>query len=213
MDFMKFDGTTPAFDTLALTKEFNDCGNYEEAEKYYDRDYVFRGSVIGPITSKDVAETQKRFNVMGAYPDLVMQKFGYTVDPDNPYRCYWFERWTGTNRESIRMGPVELPATNKVAVIPTHVMSVNWTPAGKIIYMCLSAPLDRFEGNTKGQGAVFGLLKTGGVPLPAPSVGNLALSVNQKYVAPLIQQKAFSDDADVPNWWKSKSRGADANDV
>ena len=168
---------------------------------------------VGPITAKDVRETQKRFNVMGAYPDLQFQAFGFTIDPENPYRCYYFERWRGKNTDSVQIGPITLPPTNKETVIPTHVMSVNWTPNGKIIYHCLSAPLDRFEGNTMGQGAVFGLLQNAGVPLPPSSVGNLPLIVNQKITAPLINQKTFSDDDDVPNWWKSKAKGADANDI
>ncbi|VEU38102.1 unnamed protein product [Pseudo-nitzschia multistriata] len=213
MDFMKFGGTSPGFDVIEQTRAFSECKTYDDAEGYFDEDYVFRGPIVGPITAKDVRETQERFNVMDAYPDLVMEKFGYTVDPENPYRCYWFERWKGTNREAVQVGPLALPPTGQVAVVPTHVMSANWTPSGKIIYLCLSGPLDRFEGNTMGQGAVFGLLKTAGVPLPVPSVGNPSLSFNQKYVAPLISQKAFSADADVPGWWKSTAKGADANDV
>jgi len=213
MDFMKFDGSSPSFDVIEKTKSFAECKTYDEAADFFDEDYVFRGPIIGPITAKDVQETQQRFNVMDAYPDLIMEKFGYTVDPENPYRCYWFERWKGTNQEAIQVGPITLPPTDKVAVIPTHVMSANWTPGGKIVYLCLSGPLDRFEGNTMGQGAVFGLLKTGGLPLPVSSVGNPSLCFNQKYVAPLISQKAFSDDADIPGWWKSTAKGADANDI
>jgi len=213
MDFMKFDGTRPSFDVIEQTKTFSNCRTYDEAADYFDEDYVFRGPIVGPITAQDVRETQERFRIMDAYPDLVMEKFGYAVDPENPYRCYWFERWKGTNTEAVQVGPITLPPTDQVAVIPTHVMSANWTPRGKIVYLCLSGPLDRFEGNTMGQGAVFGLLKAGGVPLPVSSVGNPALSFNQKFVAPLISQKAFSDDADVPGWWKSTAKGADVNDM
>ena len=88
-----------------MTKEFSKSMTYEDAEAYYDQDYVFRGSIIGPITAEDVRETQKRFNVMGAYPDLKMEQFGFTVDPQNPYRCYYFERWVGTNTESLQFPP------------------------------------------------------------------------------------------------------------
>jgi len=214
MDFLKFDGATPTFDVLARTREYSECTTYAALEPYYDHErYVFRGSIIGPITSEDVRATQQGFNILDAYPDLTIEKFGYTLDPENPFRCYWFERWRGTNREAIQIGPISLPKTDAFADIPTHVMSVNWTPDGKIIYGCLSAPLDRFEGNTKGQGAVFGLLQTGGLPLPVSSVGNPVLIANQKLVAPLIGQKAFSDEEDIPTWWKSTARGADANDL
>ena len=42
----------------------------EEMVSYYADDYVFRGSIVGPITGRDVAETQKGFNLLGAYPDI-----------------------------------------------------------------------------------------------------------------------------------------------
>lgn len=114
MDFLKFpESGPPEFDVVEKTKEFSKSMTYEDAEAYYDQDYVFRGSIIGPITAEDVRETQKRFNVMGAYPDLQMEQFGFTVDPQNPYRCYYFERWVGTNTESLQLGPITLPATQK----------------------------------------------------------------------------------------------------
>jgi len=219
MDFLKFNGSAPGFDVVEMTKKYSAAKTYEETEEYYDDEYVFRGSIVGPITAKDVRETQKGFNILGAYPDLQREAFGFTIDPENPYRCFYFERWRGTNTGGIKLGTVSLvgglalPATGKVAAPPMHVVSLNWNPKGKIIYQGLSPPLDRFEGNTMGHGAVFGLLEAGGVPLPLSSVGNPVLSLNQKYVAPLIQQKVFSDDADLPSWWKSKSKGADANDM
>uniref|UniRef100_A0A7S4QLJ5 Uncharacterized protein n=1 Tax=Ditylum brightwellii TaxID=49249 RepID=A0A7S4QLJ5_9STRA len=213
MDFLTYD-KNPTFDVLEKTKEYSINTEYSEFEKYYDDDYVFRGSIIGPITADDVRETQKGFNILDAYPDLTIERFGYTIDPSNPYKCFWFERWTGTNTGGIEVGPVNLPATGNVAQVPAHVMSVNWTPEGKIIYSCLSSPLDRFEGNTSGQGAVFGLLGTGGVSLPDPSPGNVLLMLNQRFIAPLISAgKAFSDEKDIPSWWKSKSRGAEKNDM
>jgi len=212
MDFLTYDGN-PTFNVIEKTKEYSSLMDYEEIEKYYDDEYVFRGSIIGPITAKDVRNTQKNFNILEAYPDIKIDRFGYTIDPDNPYQCYWFERWSGTNSAEIKVGPLSLPRTNKAAKMPTHVMSVNWTPQGKIIYCCLSSPLDRFEGNTNGQGAVFGLLQSGGLPLPISSPGNPLLIFSQKILAPLISQKAFSKEEDIPAWWKSKSRGADANDM
>jgi len=212
MDFLKYDGN-PNFDVLAKTKEYSECTRFDEIESFYADDYVFRGSIIGPITAKDVKETQKGFNIFDSYPDLKIEKFGFTIDPENPYRCYFFERWQGTNTGPLEVGPLKLPATNKFAKMPTHIMSVNWNPEGKIIYVCLSSPLDRFEGNTKGQGAVFGLLNTGGVNTPISSPGNPFLIFNQKVIAPLLNAgKAFSKEDDIPTWWKSKARGAEGND-
>ena len=213
MDFLKYDGK-PTFDVLQMTKDYADTMSYDGVEKYYADDYVFRGSIIGPITSKDVRETQEGFNILDSYPDISIQRFGFTIDPENPYRCYFFERWRGTNTGDLKVGPVTLPATGQFADIPTHIMSVHWNPEGKIVYTCLSSPLDRFEGNTKGQGAVFGLLNKGGVSTPDASPGNWLLQFNQKVIAPLLGAgKAFSSEEDIPSWWKSKARGADSNDM
>ena len=51
--------------------------------------------------------------------------------------------------------------------------SITWNPDGKVVYESISPPVDRFEGNTKGAGAVFGLLAGAGLQLPA-SVGDPA---------------------------------------
>ena len=91
----------PNFDVVEMTKEYSSKMSQDEREKYYDDEYLFRGSIIGPITSKDIRETQKGFNILDAYPDIQIEKFGYTIDPENPYRCYWFERWKGTFTKQI----------------------------------------------------------------------------------------------------------------
>ena len=72
MDVLKFGGATPSFDVLERTKEYvaatADGGGL--ATDYHAEDYVFRGSIVGPITGVDVAATQKGFNLLGAYPDI-----------------------------------------------------------------------------------------------------------------------------------------------
>ena len=88
----------------------------EEAAEYYADDYVFRGSVIGPITNKDVRETQEGFNIQDAYPDLDRGVFGLTVDPKNPFRCFFFGAFTRTVRayaKQIAALPTLTPSTLK----------------------------------------------------------------------------------------------------
>lgn len=218
MEYLKFGGATPDFDVLAKTKEYAASATQDAAAEYYASDYVFRGSVIGPITNKDVRATQEGFNVQAAYPDLDRGVFGFTMDPQNPFRCFFFERWTGTNNGAPLsiLGMTFGPTGDRVET-PLHITSVTWNPQGKIVYQCISPPLDRFEGNTRGQGAVFGLLKGAGLDLAAvagpASPGNPILSFQQKINQRLGQGQAYSEDADLPSWWKSKSRGADPNDM
>ena len=95
---------------------------------------------------------------------------------------------------------------------PTHKATTtrSWLFLG-----CLET-MDRFEGNTKGKVAVFGLLDTAGLPLDV-SVGNPVLVFAQKVNAFLdfdgTSAKAYSKPEDVPSWWKSEAVGGEANDV
>ena len=212
MDFLKFGGSTPSFDVLEKTMEY--AAMKELPPSLYADDYVFRGPIIGPITNKDVQDTQKGFNIQNAYPDLDRGCFGFTIDPQNPYRCIFFERWTGTHSAELDAGLFKLPATGNKVELPIHTTSVVWNPEGKIIYQSISNPIDRFEGTTKGAGAIFGLIAGAGADLPTPSVGSPLLMLQQKIVQALgVAGKQWSDEQDIPAWWKSKARGADPNDL
>lgn len=214
LDTLKYEGT-PNFDVLSKTIEFANCKSFEETEKYYDDDYLFRGSVTGPLSFQDVKNAEQGFRIQDAYPNLETRPFGFTIDPDNPYRCYYFERWEGTNSDSLSLGKLgDLPPTNNDVKLPTHIMSLNWTPEGKIIYICLSSPLDRFEGTTKGIGAVFGLLSGAGLNPGHASVGDMFLRIQQRMLNLTgVVGRSWSTDDNIPNWWKSKARGADPNDM
>jgi len=209
---LKYPGT-PSFDVLQKTIDFANAKTYEGRAKFYDDDYVFRGTIVGPITADEVQRTQQGFQIQEAFPDLQTRPFGYTIDPDNPYRCYYFERWEGTNTGNLKIGSLEFPATNEQVKLPTHIMSVHWTPEGKIIYACLSSPLDRFEGTTQGVGAVFGLLKAAGLNAGGPP-GDAWFRLQQR-LGHLVGGlgRSWSVEEEIPSWWKSKSRGADPTDM
>lgn len=218
MDHLKFGGSTPSFDVLEKAQEYiaaTEQGGGLATDWHAD-DYVFRGSVVGPITGREVAETQKGFNLLGAYPDIDRGIFGLTRDPQNPYRCFFFERWTGTMTGEIKIGSlISLPPTKKRVETPIHITSVTFNPEGKVVYESISPPVDRFEGNTKGSGAVFGLLAGAGLQLPA-GVGDAALMFQQRLNTDILSGifgKTWSSEADVPKWWKSKAKGADPNDI
>jgi hypothetical protein len=124
------------------------------------------------------------------------------------------ERWEGTNTGSLKIGPLTVPPTNNQVQVPTHILSVNWTPQGTIIYTCLSSPLDRFEGTTKGVGAVFGLLSGAGVAVTSVSPGDNFLRLQQRlFQATGAFGRTWSKEEEIPSWWKSKARGADPNDL
>ena len=202
----------PDFDVLSKTIEFATCDNFDDVNSMMASDYVFRGPIIGPITGKDVMETQQGFRIQDGYPDLDRRSFGFTIDPDNPYRCYWFERWEGTNTGDLKIGPIEMKATGKSVKLPTHVMSVHFNKEGKIRYAALSSPLDRFEGNTKGAGAVFGLLVGAGANSAYGPNFFFRLQQRLTHLVGTIGRN-WSRENDIPLWWRSKSRGADPTDM
>jgi len=152
----------------------------------------------------------------GAYPHIDRGIWGYTADPQNPYRCFFFERWTGTNTGSIQIGKwIALPPTGTRIETPIHLTSLVWAPDGQLVYECISPPLDRFEGNTRGSGAVFGLLAGAGLTLPA-QIGSPFLMVGQRLNTDLLGGlfgKTWSSEEKVAGWWKSKSKGADPTDM
>lgn len=221
LDYLKFDGTSPDFDVIEKTKQYNQEEGYRTfnlkliPSEYYDHErYIFRGPIVGPINRKDLVETNTVFGLPKSFPDLSRETFGHTVDPENPYRVLYFERWKATNTGDFDlMGLIKADATQRSSVSPVFPFSVTWTPEGKIIYECLTTAVDRFEGNTKGKVAVFGLLETAGVSIDN-SVNNPFLSAAQRLGRAInLPAQVFSREEDIPAWWKSKSRGAEPNDM
>ena len=137
---------------------------------------------MDPSQQQTYKEAQQGFRIQDAYPNLETCPFGFTADPDNEYRCYYFQRWEGSNIRPVKIGSTELEATMQDVQLPTHIMSLNWTPEGEIRYASLSSPLERFEGTTKGAGTVFGLLVGAGLDTVSASVGDSFLRLQQRFI-------------------------------
>jgi hypothetical protein len=220
-DYLLFGGSTPTFDILEKTKEYTSTAGYRSFRltdiptDYYADDYIFRGPIVGPINRKELVETNTLTGLKTSFPDLDRQAFGFTVDPENPFRVLYFERWYATNSGDLSFGGdlLTAPATGKKSVSAAFPFSVVWNPEGKIVYEHLSTAVDRFEGkNTNGKVAVFGLLESAGISLNN-NIGDPLLIFQQKLGRFLnLPVQVFSKDEDIPSWWKSKARGADFND-
>lgn len=141
-DFLKWGGSTPDFDVLEKTKEYTSLRTFPDVS-WYHKDYVLRGAVIGPINLKDLRETQNGFNLTSAFPDLRIDNFGYTIDPENPYRCFYFQRWRATHTGTLVAGYQAYEATYNSMETPVSVSSVVWTPERNIIYEQVGATVDR----------------------------------------------------------------------
>jgi hypothetical protein len=213
-EYLKFD-KAPSFDVVGKTKEYVEMARTKEPysfEEIYDKDYVLRGPVIGPINRKDLQASQKGLGLFQAFSNIELSTFGYTVDPENPYRCFYFQRWRAVNDGDLDAYGDIFPATGAEVETPVATFCVVWTPEGKIIYEQVGAVVDRFEGNTAGKAAVFGLLHAAGLKLPA-SPGSATFSFIQRLGHVLGGRgRSWSKDEEVPAWWTSKSRGADGTD-
>jgi hypothetical protein len=141
-DFLKWGGSTPGFDVLEKTKEYTSLRTFPDVS-WYHKDYVLRGAVIGPINLKDLRETQTGFNLTSAFPDLRIENFGYAIDPENPYRCFYFQRWRATHTGTLIAGNQAYEATYNSMETPVSVSSVVWTPEGTVIYEQVGATVDR----------------------------------------------------------------------
>ena len=220
MDVLKFDGTEPSFDVIQKTVEYTSEPGYRSFSlkdiptDYYADDYVFRGPIVGPINRKDLVETNTAFALDKSFPDLDRQPFGFSVDPENPYRVVFFERWKATHTGDFAIDGLPLAkATGNKSISPLMPFSIVWNPDGKIIYEHLTTALDRFEGNTNGKVAVFGLFETAGVSLDN-NIGNQILIFQQKLTRFANGKgQIYSKEEDVPSWWKSKAVGAEKNDM
>jgi len=220
LDYLKFNGSTPSFDVVEKTKQYTSEPGYRSFSlkdiptEYYSLDqYIFRGPIVGPINREDLVNANNSFNLNTAFPDLDREVFGFCVDPENPYRCLYFERWKATNTGALNLAGFKVEPTGKKSISPVMPFSVVWTPDGKIIYEHLTTAMDRFEGNTMGKVAVFGLMETAGMPV-ANGVGDQILSLQQKLGLLInLPQQAYSKAEDVPSWWKSKAVGAEKNDM
>ena len=220
MDVLKFDGQQPNYDVLQKAMQYTSEPGYKSFSlkdiptDYYADDYIFRGPIVGPVNRKDLVQTNTWFGLEKAFPDLDRQTFGFTVDPENPFRVLFFERWKATHSGDLSIQGLPVgPASWRRSVSPVMPFSITFNPDGKIIYECLTTAVDRFEGNTNGKVAVFGLLETAGVSLDN-NIGNPILIFQQKlnrfFNGP---GQIYSKEEDVPSWWKSKAIGAEKNDM
>ena len=150
-EFLKWGGSTPDFDVIEKTKEYL---SYTETRStpdpsWYHKDYVLRGVVIGPINLRDLRETQAGFDLKTAFPDIRIETFGHTIDPENPYRCLYFQRWRATHAGVLKVGGQSLQPTYNNIECPVSAFSVVWTPEQKIIYEQVGAVVDRYVKGTR----------------------------------------------------------------
>lgn len=146
-------------------KEFIACNYGAGNVDILDADFEFIGPFIGPMARTPYVEALGgALNPKDGFPDLRGRQFGFTVDPLEPGRVWWFTRPTGTFTGEF----MEVQGDGRRVEPPPQSMGVVVSPAGKILKFNMGTPIDRTSGNTGGLGGLFSYLYFVGKPLPVP---------------------------------------------
>eukprot|EP00899_Mesostigma_viride_P026966 jgi/Mesvir1/7454/Mv19229-RA.1 len=110
--------------------------------------------VVGPLPKDAFLDIFGGFNLRDAFPDLDEGHFGFSVDPYQPNRVWYFSRGVGTHAGSFQ----GIPPTGRVLQLVPTASAVVFNEQGKAIKFSTGYPVDREEGNTGGMSALFGIL-------------------------------------------------------
>jgi hypothetical protein len=144
-------------DVVALTKEFlaTGTGYYSAVDAdALDEAFVFRAPSIGPLNKPDYINTMTNLQTYVGYPDISPNAFGFTVDPDEPLKCIFWTRASGTfsspwNPFGAKLdGIATIQPNNKRAQLPTECYSITFEPSGKVKFLTAGYVVNRFEGNS-----------------------------------------------------------------
>lgn len=200
---------------ISRAKDFvyNSSGFYSKAdETFFSDEFVFRGPFIGPLNKKDYLFTlDECFKLYEAFPDLNPNAWGFSIDPKNPHKVWFMVRNSGTFLNDLTLIP-NLPPVKangaKVEGAPETFSLLFDETTQKVKALTVGYVADRFEGNTKGQGAAFGLLVAAGIPFPKMS--NPILQFMAKTTGNMDgMPKSWSSPEDVPDWWPHEEKLAE----
>lgn len=181
-------------------------------------DFIFRGPVIGPLCKKDFVATLSsvgsgEYGLTDAFPDLEPNNFGFSVDPIEQGRVWYFTRPRGTFD-----GPFDHPVNGRINptgekyVGPPEARSVIIDQDGKVKYQSVGYVVDRFTGDTTGgRGAVFGMYAVMGEELD-DSIGS-PFMVFLQWLSSVLPKSmgiplSYSKKEDLPSWWKDDRFGS-----
>lgn len=155
---------TPKFDVIEKTK----CRISKEGQSH-ER---------GLVRSEDY-QNQKGLDIRTICSEIRLVTFGHSIDPEDPYRCFYFQQWRGVDSGDMKnSGKVHLTMGNEMET-PVSVFSVLWNSEGKIVYEQIGVVANRGDGNTGGKGNIFEMLQTAGTKLSANS-GDMIFSLIQR---------------------------------
>mmetsp|Transcript_32779 Transcript_32779/g.36695 ORF Transcript_32779/g.36695 Transcript_32779/m.36695 type:complete len:228 (-) Transcript_32779:74-757(-) len=126
-------------------------------------DFEFVAAVVGPINKEEYLEALNTFQLEDSF-DIEQNFFGFTVDPLQTNRVYFFSRQIAKHTGTDFMGA---KADGKELILPPQTFHVDFNEQGLIKEVGFYT-VDRRQGNTGGLGGAFGYFYGVGKPLPFP---------------------------------------------
>ena len=123
-------------------------------------DFEFCAAVVGPIPKAAYLDALGSFKLEDSF-DIQQNLFGFTVDPMQPNRVWFFDRQTAKHVDTFN----GVEATGKELEMPPQLFHVDFNDDGKVKEFGFYT-VDRQQGNTGGLGGAFGYFYGVGKPLP-----------------------------------------------
>lgn len=129
-------------------------------------DFEFVAAVVGPIPKDEYLAALGSFKLENSF-DIQSNFFGFTVDPMQTNRVWFFSRQVAKHIAPFMGAVPEKTKDGGVLTLPPQVMHMDFNPDGLVKEFGFYT-VDRRQGNTGGLGGAFGYFWGVGKPLPIP---------------------------------------------
>ncbi len=124
--------------------------------------------IVGPLAKQEFCTIFGGFKLKAAFPNSRGNYFGFTVDPIEPNRIWFFSRAKMTHTGELTFGANVFPPTGKEVVNTPQILSMSFDAEGRVYKFTGGYSIDRTVGNCGGLGGVFGIIHSLGGTLPFP---------------------------------------------
>ena len=141
-------------------------------------DFRFEFPVIS-LPKEKYLQAVRSFQLRSAFPNLDAHPYDWRVDKYEPNRVWFTTRVSATHAKDLKFGNVTLRASGKTVQGAPEVNSYLFNEEGKCVAFTGGYVVDRRVGNTKGLGAVFGIMAALGAPVPGTFAFSMASAVGR----------------------------------
>jgi len=201
---------------------FNEQHLIKEAKKLLDAefgvkdhslladDFQFIFQVIGPLQKDEFLLIFPEFKVEKAFPNMAKNYFGFTIDPFEPNRIWFFSRAVARHEGPFTWFGQTWEGTGTQIYCPPQVFSFSFDDRMKCYKFTGGYPVDRTVGNTGGLGGLFGLVHAIGGVLPfsegRPMITSFGFDAFMYYIPNVVENASallYSLRSNM-NYWKNK---------